>query len=97
MSELTLCGVVRVVTSKYGDIFKIGFSEEHINILKENSNEAGWTNVQLIKKGKRYICHINNWKPDGNYKKKEEETEIKNEFPENDKEDNYMTDEDVPF
>lgn len=40
-------GNTKVVTTKFGNIYKLGLTAEHLELLKSNLNERGWVNVAV--------------------------------------------------
>ena len=56
---------VDVKTTQYGDIIKLSFNYERFNaFMKQNMNEKGYINVDILetKKGKKYAV-LNEFKP----------------------------------
>jgi len=49
MSEKIFCGSGRIITTKYGGLTKMSFSEKDIEILKNNLKN-GWVNVVVKEK-----------------------------------------------
>lgn len=50
-NEVKYCGNGRVLTTKYGDLIKLGMNTDDLKLLTENLNDKGWVNV-LVKKKK---------------------------------------------
>ena len=56
---------IDVKTTQYGDIIKLSFNcEKFTNFMKQNMNEKGYINVDILetKKGKKYAV-LNEFKP----------------------------------
>lgn len=61
--EKVFVGNAKTVETKYGDIYKLGFNSEHLELLS-NHLKNGWVNVAL-KKGKsgKYYMEIDTYQP----------------------------------
>lgn len=67
MDKPIYCGHGKMITTKRGDIPKISFRKEDLDILMENL-ENGWVNVEMLakKEPKNKMTHylkIDTWKP----------------------------------
>jgi hypothetical protein len=62
------CGTGKIVTTKYGDLTKISFSQKDIDTLQENINN-GWVNLVLKEKKEKidgkptHYLEVDAWKP----------------------------------
>ena len=55
-------GNVKTISTKYGEILKLGFNAEHLAALKAAMNDRGWVNVNLKKsQGGKYYMEIDMW------------------------------------
>jgi hypothetical protein len=74
MEEKVFCGNGKVITTKFGDMTKISFSEKDLQTLKNNLSN-GWVNCVLKEKKNKvegkptHYLEIDNWKPDNAEKK----------------------------
>lgn len=60
-------GNAKVVTTKFGDLYNLGFNRDHLNQMLNTMDEEGidWFNIKLTKSknGNPYMVR-NDWKPD---------------------------------
>jgi hypothetical protein len=84
METKTFVGSAKIVTTKYGEVTKVSFSEKDIETLKANLSN-GWVNC-LIKEKKNKVegkathyLEIDNWKPTDQFKKDNETKTYSNE------------------
>lgn len=72
------CGSAKTITTQYGDLMKLSFTEEDIKMLQENLSE-GWVNAVVkqrkepSKGGMTHYLEIDTWKPE---KKEASEDEV---------------------
>ena len=54
--DITFIGSVKIQTTSFGDITKVGLQAEDLEKLKENMDERGWVNIEFLssKAGKAY-------------------------------------------
>jgi len=43
-------GSVHIKPTENGDMYKVGFNTEHLEMLKQHLNERGWTNIVVATK-----------------------------------------------
>lgn len=54
--DITFIGSVKIQTTSFGDITKVGLNADDLEKLKENMDERGWVNIEFLssKAGKAY-------------------------------------------
>lgn len=63
-SEKTFIGYPKTITTKYGDIIKIGLNENDIQLLSDKKNERGYTNIVIAKSPKgSWYCYLDEYQP----------------------------------
>lgn len=69
MSDKIYCGSGKIITTKFGDLTKISFTEKDIQVLKDNLVN-GWVNLDLKEKQNKvegkptHYLQIDTWKKD---------------------------------
>ena len=67
--EKTFVGSAKIITTQYGDMTKISFSEKDLEALRDNLSN-GWVNAVLKEKKNKvegkptHYLEIDNWKPE---------------------------------
>lgn len=46
-TERKWIGSTTVNKSQFGDIYRVGFTAEHLEMLKQHLNERGWVNINV--------------------------------------------------
>jgi len=82
METKTFVGSAKIVTTKYGEVTKVSFSEKDLETLKSNLIK-GWVNCVIKEKRNKiegkatHYLEIDNWKPE--FKKENETKTYSNE------------------
>lgn len=69
MEEKVFCGNGKIITTKYGEMTKISFSETDLQKLKDNL-DGGWVNTVLKEKKNKiegkptHYLEVDKWKPE---------------------------------
>ncbi len=69
MSDKTYVGSGKEITTQFGKILKMSFSEKDVTTLKDKLNENGWVNVDILprrepsERGATHYGVVNEWKP----------------------------------
>jgi len=69
MSDKVFCGNAKIITTQYGEMTKISFSESDLKKLMENLDN-GWVNTVLKEKKNKvegkptHYLEVDNWKPE---------------------------------
>lgn len=69
MEEKVFCGNGKIITTKYGEMTKISFSESDLQKLKDNL-DGGWVNTVLKEKKNKvegkptHYLEVDKWKPE---------------------------------
>ena len=70
MSEKIYVGNGKVITTQYGDLMKLSFTEEDVKKLRD-SLDNGWVNLVVKErkepsaKGTTHYLEVDTWKPEG--------------------------------
>ena len=87
--EKVFCGSARVITTKYGELTKVSFSEKDLEALK-GCLDNGWVNCVVKEKKNKvegkptHYLEVDTWKPDAQKDsdaKTQESNEAGNDLP----------------